>query len=89
MTTDILGHLHIDHQRGVVYFHSSVEEVAGGRCPTPLRIQGLGQLQYPQKDRQIDIGIQPVQKQSIHTRTGKERATDPDEPILAKVMISK
>lgn len=39
--TFIPGHLEIDHQRGVVYFHAAGKDVLLGIRPTPLRIQGL------------------------------------------------
>lgn len=59
-TTLIAGELQIDHERGVIYFHSSVDAVKDGYCPTPLRICGLGDIQAPLEDRQIDLTVRPL-----------------------------
>jgi hypothetical protein len=57
-TTLIAGILQIDHERGVIYFHSSKEAMQIQHyCPTPLRICGLGKINAPLQDRQIDITI--------------------------------
>jgi hypothetical protein len=48
-TTKIQGELEIDHERGVIYFHTS----DGKHFPTPLRICRLGKI--PQKFETIDI----------------------------------
>lgn len=42
--TMIEGFLEVNHSRGVVYFHAAAAEVKAGAVPTPLRIQGLGQI---------------------------------------------
>ena len=46
-TTIISGELQIDHTRGVIYFHASVEAQGQNYCPTPLRICGLGNIEAP------------------------------------------
>jgi hypothetical protein len=57
-TTLIEGILQIDHNRGVIYFHSNRKAMEISHyCPTPLRICGLGEIQAPLEDRQIDITI--------------------------------
>jgi len=55
--TQITGTLEIDHERGVVYFHSSIYGMKKGALPTPLRICGLGTIEHPLGDRQIDVTI--------------------------------
>lgn len=57
LTSIISGELQIDHDRGVIYFHASVEAQKQNVCPTPLRICGLGALKFPLEDRQVDITI--------------------------------
>jgi len=59
-STYIAGTLQIDHERGVIYFHSDTDSMQGGYCPTPLRICGLGDIKYPLDDRQIDLTIRPL-----------------------------
>lgn len=56
-TTIIAGELQIDHERGVVYFHANVEAMKAGYTNTPLRICGLGKIEAPLGDRQIDLTI--------------------------------
>jgi len=60
-TTLIAGELQIDHERGVIYFHSSADAQKQGYCPTPLRICGLGLIQAPLEDRQVDLTVRPFQ----------------------------
>ena len=60
MTTIIKGELQIDFERGVIYFHTSVEAQEAGFCPTPIRICGLGRIGYPLNDRQIDLTVRPL-----------------------------
>lgn len=57
MTTLIKGTLQIDHKRGVIYFHSDEQAMEQGYCPTPLRICGLGEINIPLNDRQIDVTL--------------------------------
>lgn len=64
-TTIIKGELQIDHERGVIYFHASVHAQKGGICPTPLRICGIGQIPFPQMDRQIDITAFPQGSRTV------------------------
>jgi len=56
-TTTIKGELQIDHKRGVIYFHSDINALKVGYCPTPLRICGLGEIKAPLQDRQIDLTV--------------------------------
>jgi hypothetical protein len=58
-STYINGMLQIDHERGVIYFHANGEDSDINLCPTPLRICGLGKIEYPLNDRQVDITIFP------------------------------
>jgi hypothetical protein len=55
-TTKIQGELEIDHERGVIYFHT----LDNKHLPTPLRICRLGKI--PQKFETIDI----THMKSIH-----------------------
>lgn len=64
-TTLIAGELQIDHERGVIYFHSSEAAMKSGYCPTPLRICGLGNINAPLEDRQIDITLRPLVTQNF------------------------
>lgn len=65
-TTIIQGELQIDHERGVIYFHSAITELnLNNRCPTPLRICGLGPVTNPFSDIQIDITIRENQVKVI------------------------
>lgn len=89
MTTIIKGTLEIDHERGVVYFHAATHEIKtndkpDGCCPTPLRIQGLGQIQRPFKDHQIDVGIFPIRLTRLNVSD-----KNLEERQVCEVMISK
>lgn len=68
-TTIISGQLQIDHERGVIYFHADKEPQESGICPTPLRICGMGNIQYPIADRQIDLTIRPLNSFSRKDKT--------------------
>lgn len=71
-TTIIAGELQIDHERGVIYFHASIPAQEQNYCPTPLRICGLGKIDAPLGDRQIDITIHPSMDYSLpHERQVK------------------
>ena len=61
-TTLIAGELQIDHERGVIYFHSGVAAQKQGYCATPLRICGLPKIQAPLEDRQLDLTVRPFTK---------------------------
>jgi hypothetical protein len=71
MITTISGILQIDHERGVIYFHSDLVGMSDGRCPTPLRICGLGKLDKPFSDKQIDITIRPLVVQDHELKEAK------------------
>lgn len=61
MTTEYTGTLEIDHERGVIYFHTNDPEVVEQyRAQTILRIHGI-ETPIP-NDRQIDLRINTVKK---------------------------
>jgi len=68
ITSVIEGYLQIDHERGVIYFHASESSQKDGYCPTPLRICGLGNIEFPLNDRQIDLTIKPLTIQNFQSR---------------------
>lgn len=68
-TTLIGGTLQIDHKRGVIYFHANQDAMEAGYCPTPLRICGIGEIDAPMLDRQIDLTIHRVWDNETHMYT--------------------
>lgn len=71
MTANIFGHMEIDCERGVIYFHSSIAAMEAGFCPTPLRICGIGEIKFPMDDRQIDITIHPAEDGELIAKVQK------------------
>lgn len=54
---NIFGNIEIDYDQGTIYFHSSAIAQASGYAATPLRICGLGKIEFPIADRQIDVTL--------------------------------
>lgn len=69
--TYIEGYLEVHHARGVVYFHANTEGVNAGAVPTPLRIQGLGNVPS-MRGHQIDAFAQITA--SVDNRETAEQA---------------